>query len=96
MKASAFLKLVGEMRAEQNSFFAKRGKYPIEARDHLIQAKTLEKQVDAVVRDGRLEPDEPTTVTTTEPTESQLQLDLDNAIATGRYYEPDANDLLAG
>ena len=90
MKAQAFLKLVGEMRAEQISFFAKRGKYPTEARGHLIQAKTLEKQVDAAVREGRLEPDEP--IVTTEPTESQLQLDMDNAIAAGwRAHEKNYN-----
>ena len=60
MKASAFLKLVGEARKEAKAYYAAKRDHPIEGRIHLIEAKRLEKLVDQVVAEGRLEPDEPT------------------------------------
>ena len=93
MKASEFLNLVGEMRKEQKLFFATRREFAREKQEHLIASKALEKQVDRVVAEGRLEPDE--TTVTNEPTEEQLQLDLDHAIAAGRIlYEPDVADMI--
>lgn len=93
MKAGDFLILVGKLRKEHKLFFATRREFAREKQEHLIASKVLEKQVDQVVAEGRLEPDEP--MVTNEPTEEQLQLDLDHAIAAGRaLYEPDAGDMI--
>lgn len=51
MKAFVFLKLVGEMLTTQQDYWAKR------KHSDLIKAKQLEKQVMAVVKEGKLEPD---------------------------------------
>ena len=61
MKADEFFKLVAEMRKAQSSYFATKRNYPLEAGKYLVQARTLERQVDAVLKQG-LEPDEPTAV----------------------------------
>ena len=61
MKAQDFLKLVGEMLdTQQNYFHLKRTGSKSDATTVLIKAKSLEKQVAAVVKEGFLEPDEPT------------------------------------
>lgn len=73
MKSKDFLILVGEMRREQKQYYATRKHYPREARDHLVWAKQCEQAVDAVIREGRLEPD---IVTTTASAEEQRQLRL--------------------
>lgn len=54
MKALAFLKLVGEMLTAQQDYFSFR------RHGDLMKAKQLEKQAMAVVKEGKLEPDEPT------------------------------------
>jgi len=53
MNAQAFLELVGKMLTVQQDYFKSR------KQSDLIKAKELEKQVLAVVKEGRLEPDEP-------------------------------------
>lgn len=62
MKALAFLRLVGEMLTTQQDYWAKR------KHSDLIKAKQLEKQVMAVVKEGKLDPDVITTVEIKEPT----------------------------
>ena len=58
MKAKAFLKLVGEMlTAQQDYYVARRGKR-IDQYQLLVNAKSLERQVLAVVQEGALEPDD--------------------------------------
>lgn len=54
MKALAFLKLVGEMLTTQQNYFTWR------RHGDLVKAKRLEKEVMAVVKEGKLEPDVPT------------------------------------
>jgi len=83
MKAQAFLELVGKARAEAKQYYATRKNYPHEASIHLIEAKRLEKLVDQVVSEGRLEADEPTAEEA-----QQLRLQMQD--------ERDAADLLAG
>ncbi len=61
MKTKEFVELVAKMREEQRAYYSLKGAYPIEAGKRLIQAKTLERQVDAVLKQG-LEPDGPTAV----------------------------------
>jgi hypothetical protein len=71
MKAQVFLKLVGTMMQAQADYFANR------TQTNLIAAKQLEKQVRAVVKEGKLEPDEPTAqihVFTTEAFQEQMSL----------------------
>ena len=63
MKALAFLRLVGEMLTTQQDYWAKR------KHSDLIKAKQLEKQVMAVVKEGKLDPDVVTTVEIKEPTQ---------------------------
>lgn len=59
MKAQAFLELVGEMLTAQQDYFSlKRKGIQDKAREALIRAKELEKRVQAVVKEGGLEPDE--------------------------------------
>ena len=88
MEVKVFIETTGLMRAAQKRYFTEGRKQA-----DLIEAKRLEKQVDRVVAEGRLEPDE--TTVTNEPTEEQLQLDLDHAIAAGRIlYEPDVADMI--
>lgn len=91
MKASIFLKLVGEMLTVQQDYFKiKRTGSKADAMDMLIKAKALEKQVAAVVKDGFLEPDEPTLVKLNEE-EYETQMELGEM----RFPdEPDAGDLL--
>ena len=63
MRAQAFLELVTTMMTAQADYFAARRRDAgvITTRDLLIKSKDLEKQVWAVIKDGRLEPDiEPT------------------------------------
>jgi hypothetical protein len=72
MKAQVFLELVGKMMQAQADYFANR------TQTNLIAAKQLEKTVRAVVKEGKLEPDEPTAtviVHTTEAFQEQFQLD---------------------
>lgn len=77
MKAQAFLELVGEMLRIQQDYFQSKREGLIRARDLLITAKRLEKQVMAVVKEGRLEPDVdvPATATMTEE-EYKAQLSM--------------------
>lgn len=91
MKASDFLNLVGEARKEATAYYATKKHYPLEARDHLIRAKALEKQIDAVVKEGRLEPDdEPATAVVLSEAEYQQRMELSER----RFPdEPDAADL---
>lgn len=56
MKALVFLRLVGEMLTTQQNYFTWR------RHGDLVKAKKLEKEVMAVVKEGKLEPDEPTPV----------------------------------
>jgi hypothetical protein len=62
MKAQAFLELVERVLTAQANYYAarKKGAGVITERDLLIKSKELEKQAWAVVKEGRLEPDEPT------------------------------------
>jgi len=76
MKAQAFLELVTTMMTAQADYFAARRRDAgvITTRDLLIKSKDLEKQVWAVIKDGKLEPDEPTaldTVVIERPTEPE-------------------------
>lgn len=57
MKANDFLKLVGRMLTAQQNYFTSR------LQGDLVQAKALEREVSAVIKQGRLEPDEPTPTT---------------------------------
>jgi hypothetical protein len=58
MKAQIFLNLVGELLTTQQDYFkAKRSGSPAQY-DLLIKSKGLEKRAMAVVREGRLEPDD--------------------------------------
>lgn len=59
MNANDFFNLVSRMRSEQIAYFSKRSQYPMEAGKHLIQAKQLERMVDAVIKAG-LDSDQPT------------------------------------
>ncbi len=54
MKAQAFLLLVGRMMRAQSNYYANR------TQTNLIAAKELESQVRAVLKQNKLEPDEPT------------------------------------
>lgn len=63
MKAQAFLILVGKMLAAQQNYFNKGRK-----QSDLVTAKQLEKEAMAVVKIGKLEPDEPV------PTATNLEL----------------------
>jgi hypothetical protein len=62
MNAKAFLELVDKtLRAQQDYYAARRkGLGVIAERDLLIKAKDFEKQCQAVIKEGRLEFDEPT------------------------------------
>jgi hypothetical protein len=62
MKAQAFLELVTKTMTAQADYYAARRRDAgvITTRDLLIKSKDLEKQVWAVIKEGRLEPDEPT------------------------------------
>jgi hypothetical protein len=82
MKAQDYLTLTAEARKEQKAYYAPRGKFPIEAQQHLMAAKALEKRMDAVIAEGKLEPDE--VITTTASAEEQRQLRL--------HLEPEQND----
>jgi hypothetical protein len=58
MKAQTFLNLVGEMLTTQQDYFkVKRTGSPAQY-DLLIKSKGLERRVMAVVKEGRLEPDD--------------------------------------
>lgn len=57
MKASSFLKLVGEMMTAQQDYYKARKGKQLDAYGMLVRAKELEKQVLAVVQAGKLEPD---------------------------------------
>jgi hypothetical protein len=69
MKALAFLKLVGEMLTSQQDYWSRR------KHSDLIKAKQLEKQVMAVVKEGKLEPDVVTTAEIAEPTQLDFVAD---------------------
>ncbi len=73
MKAQAFLILVGKMMMAQSNYYANR------TQTNLIAAKELEKQVWAVLKQNRLEPDGPaaTTIAGAEE-ERQLRLHLED------------------
>lgn len=87
MNTIDFIELVREMRTTQKNWFRNH------LRSDLIASKELEQRVDKALKDGVTVFE---THKLTEPTEEQLQLDLDNAIAAGRgmRYEPDAGALL--
>jgi hypothetical protein len=79
MKAQAFLELVDKTLTAQQDFFAARrkGAGVITTQDLLIKSKDLEKQCRAVIKEGHLEPDEPTAtvhVYTTEAFQQQMNL----------------------
>jgi hypothetical protein len=57
MKAQAFLDLVGKMMTKQQDYFEAKRNGLIRAKDLLIDAKQLEKQVRVVLKEGKLEPD---------------------------------------
>ena len=59
MKASIFLKLVGAMITAQQDYYKARKSKEGNSYSLLLHAKELEKQVLAVVQEGKLEPDEP-------------------------------------
>lgn len=77
MRAQAFLELVTTMMTAQADYFAARRRDAgvITTRDLLIKSKDLEKQVWAVIKEGRLDADvEPTaldTVVIERPTEPE-------------------------
>ncbi|RPI95389.1 MAG: hypothetical protein EHM40_03305 [Chloroflexi bacterium] len=74
MKARAFLELVGKTLTAQQDYFKARKAGKV-AYDLLNKSKELEKQVMAVVDEGRLEPDEPLDfVADVRPTEVQANL----------------------
>lgn len=54
-----FLELVGRMLTAQQDYYRARKQRSGNDHDLLIKAKELEKKVLAVVKEGRLEPDEP-------------------------------------
>ena len=56
MKAKEFFDLTAKMRQEQIAYYATKGKYPIEAQKHLIEAKRLERLLDAAIKQGLDEP----------------------------------------
>lgn len=62
MKTKDFLKLVGRMLTAQQNYFRNR------LQGDLVQAKQLEREVAAVVKIGKLEPDDP------QPTATQATL----------------------
>jgi len=75
VKAQAFLNLVGKMMTAQQDYYKARKSAKIGSHDLLINAKDLEKQVLAVVREGRLEPDETLDLPKeVRPTETQTNL----------------------
>ena len=79
MKASAFLKLVEEVLTKQQDYFKAKRQGDPRQKDLLIASKELEKRTWAVIKQGSLEPDEPTAtvhVFTTEEYQRQLNLEL--------------------
>jgi hypothetical protein len=88
MRASDFLKLVGEMRKEQKLFFATRKEYAAEKQAHLVASKALEKRVDQVVAEGYLEPDDLPTATL-----DVMDGQPADGVQIGFFDEPDAGDL---
>lgn len=58
MKAQAFLNLVGETLTTQQDYFKAKRAGSSAQYDLLIKSKGLEKRVMAVVKEGRLEPDD--------------------------------------
>ncbi len=73
MKAQAFLLLVGRMMTAQSNYYANR------TQTKLVAAKDLEKQVWVVLKQGKLEPDEPTATTVVSADEErQLRLHLED------------------
>lgn len=75
MKAQAFLELVGRMMIAQQDYFAARrkGVIAVTTQDLLIKSKGLEKQVLAVVKEGKLEPDEITTLVYVDPADEEFR-----------------------
>jgi hypothetical protein len=85
MKAQAFLILVGKMVSTQQDYFTAKKKGKIDAYNLLVKAKELEKQVMAVVKEGKLEPDEPLdTLDVQRPTRQQH---IDRVFRQG-YFTP--------
>lgn len=79
MKAQAFLKLVGEMLTAQQDYYRARKQGNGSEYSLLIKAKELEKKALAVVKEGRLEPDEPEPIVhvhTTEDFQRQFNFDF--------------------
>jgi hypothetical protein len=79
MKAQAFLKLVGEMLTAQQDYYRARKLRNGSEYSLLVKAKELEKKALAVVKEGRLEPDEPEPIVhvhTTEEFQRQFSLDF--------------------
>lgn len=62
MKASAFLKLVEEVLTRQQDYFKAKRMGDPRQKDLLIASKELEKRAWSVIKQGSLEPDEPTPV----------------------------------
>lgn len=61
MKAQEFLELVGRMMTAQEKYYASRKTASKkEQLELLVASKQIEKQVKAVIKEGALEPDEPT------------------------------------
>lgn len=58
MKAQVFLNLVGETLTTQQDYFTARKAGSVTQYNLLIKSKGLEKRVMAVVKEGRLEPDD--------------------------------------
>lgn len=79
MKAQAFLELVGRMLTAQQDYYRARKLRNGSDYSLLIKAKELENKVLAIVKEGRLDPDEPTAtihVHTTEEFQRQYELDF--------------------
>jgi len=78
MKAKLFLDLVDNTLTAQQDYFAARrkGAGVITVQELLIKSKNLEKQCRAVIKEGKLDPDEPTAVVHVHTTE-EYQRELD-------------------
>ena len=76
MKAQLFMELVDKtLTAQQDYFSARRkGLGVITLQELLIKSKELEKQCRAVIKEGHLEPDEPTATVIVHTTEEYQRL----------------------
>jgi hypothetical protein len=91
MKARDYLKLTELMMTAQADYYGtskKFGSRSQEAIAALVKARGLEKQVWAVIKEGKLEPDEPTYTTVVHTTaEFQEQMSLINEAEINRQLD---------